>query len=30
LSYLLGFAEIRQLARSNIESAQPPLRAVVA
>ena len=31
LSYLLSLAEIRQLARSNIESAQPqPLRAVVA
>ena len=31
LSYLLSVAEIRQLARSNIESAQPqPLRAVVA
>jgi hypothetical protein len=31
LSYLLSLAEIRQLARSNIEQAQPqPLRAVVA
>ncbi len=31
LSYLLSLAEIRQLARSNIESAQPqPLRTVVA
>ena len=31
VSYLLSLAEIRQLARSNIESAQPrPLRAVVA
>ena len=31
LSYLLSVAEIRQLARSNIETAQPqPLRAVVA
>jgi hypothetical protein len=31
VSYLLSLAEIRQLARSNIEQAQPqPLRAVVA